>query len=64
MNDGEWMANSTMMAIMGRSAAYTGQSVTWDEALNSDQMAGPSADEFAWDLRWAGPGVAIPGRNQ
>jgi predicted dehydrogenase len=64
MNDGEWMTNSTMMAIMGRTAAYTGQSVTWNEALNSDQMAGPSADEFAWDLRWAGPGVAIPGRNQ
>ena len=29
------MATSTLLAIMGRMAAYTGQQVTWEQALNS-----------------------------
>lgn len=61
MNDGEWMANSTMMAILGRMAAYSGQTVTWEEAFHSDHGAGPAADEFSWDLKWKGPGIAKPG---
>ncbi|MFT4550235.1 MAG: putative dehydrogenase, partial [Verrucomicrobiales bacterium] len=37
VNDGEWMAHSTMLAIMGRMAAYTGKKITWEQALNSKQ---------------------------
>ena len=33
MNDGEWMANSTMIAILGRMVAYTGQTITWEQSL-------------------------------
>ncbi len=33
INDGIQMTNSTMMAILGRMAAYTGQTLTWDQAL-------------------------------
>ena len=41
INDGTWMASSTMLAIMGRMAAYTGQEVTWDMALNSKEQLVP-----------------------
>ncbi len=35
--DADWAANSTLMAIMGRMAAYTGQAITWEQALNSTE---------------------------
>ena len=35
LNDGVRMARSTMLAIMGRMAAYTGKEITWEEALTS-----------------------------
>jgi myo-inositol 2-dehydrogenase / D-chiro-inositol 1-dehydrogenase len=34
-NEGDYGATSTMTAIMGRMATYTGKVVTWDECLNS-----------------------------
>ena len=46
INNGEWMAKSTLMAIMGRMATYTGQSITWDMALNSKEDMTPPAYEF------------------
>jgi predicted dehydrogenase len=35
-NEGEYGAHSTMTAIMGRMATYTGQVITWEDALNSN----------------------------
>jgi predicted dehydrogenase len=35
-NEGEWAAHSTLTAILGRMASYSGRIVTWDEALKSD----------------------------
>ena len=32
INNGEYMAKSTLLAIMGRMAAYTGKTITWDDA--------------------------------
>jgi predicted dehydrogenase len=46
INNGEWMAKSSLMAIMGRMATYTGQVITWDMALNSKEDLTPSAYEF------------------
>ena len=40
--DGDWMCTSTLMAIMGRMAAYTGQTVTWEQALNSKESLVPA----------------------
>jgi myo-inositol 2-dehydrogenase/D-chiro-inositol 1-dehydrogenase len=58
INDGVWMANSTMMAIMGRMAAYSGQVVTWEQALAADEDWTPP--EYALgDLDV--PPVALPG---
>jgi len=36
LNEGRQVAESTLCAIMGRMAAYTGQEITWEKALNSD----------------------------
>jgi predicted dehydrogenase len=46
INNGEWMAKSTLMAIMGRMATYTGQAITWDMAMNSKEDLTPPAYEF------------------
>ena len=46
INDGEWMTKSTLMAIMGRMATYTGQLVTWDMLLNSKENLAPLKYEF------------------
>ena len=59
--DGVRMANSTMLGIWGRMVAYTGQSLTWEEALNSNEVLGPKIDEYSWDLEWPLMDVAKPG---
>jgi myo-inositol 2-dehydrogenase / D-chiro-inositol 1-dehydrogenase len=61
MNDGERMANSTMVAILGRMVAYSGQTLLWDDAINSNQTLGPSHDEYDWNFKYAPPPIAIPG---
>ena len=59
INNGEYMAKSTLLAIMGRMAAYTGQEITWDMALNSqDDLSPPRYD---WDVALPVPPVATPG---
>jgi hypothetical protein len=58
INDGVRMAQSTLMAIMGRMAAYTGQEITWEAALNSREDLTPPRYELG-DLPVAP--VALPG---
>jgi len=62
INNGDYMAKSTLMAIMGRMAAYTGQVVTFDKALNSKDRLGPQGDpsEYPWGDLEEEP-VARPG---
>jgi myo-inositol 2-dehydrogenase/D-chiro-inositol 1-dehydrogenase len=59
INDGEFMAHSTLTAIMGRMAAYTGKRITWDEALNSTEKLGP--DTYSFDMKPPVVEVAKPG---
>jgi len=59
MNDGEWMAQSTMMGIMGRMVAYTGQTITYEEALNSTEKLGP--DHMDENTEFTELPVARPG---
>jgi predicted dehydrogenase len=61
MNDGVWMANSTMLAILGRMVAYTGQTLSWDQALQSNEVLGPRTEDYSWNLKWDGPPIAKPG---
>jgi myo-inositol 2-dehydrogenase / D-chiro-inositol 1-dehydrogenase len=42
INNGDYMCKSTMMAIMGRMAAYTGQKITWEQAWNSQEVLMPA----------------------
>jgi myo-inositol 2-dehydrogenase/D-chiro-inositol 1-dehydrogenase len=59
VNDGEFMAHSTLLAIMARMAAYTGKRVTWDEAMNSTEKLGP--DSYSFDMKPPVVEVARPG---
>jgi predicted dehydrogenase len=59
INDGKRLATSTMLAIMGRMAAYTGQEVTWDQALNSQEKLGP--ESLDWQGSFEPPPLAKPG---
>jgi predicted dehydrogenase len=62
MNDGDWMTQSTLMAIMGRMAAYTGQEVTWEQALNSTEQLVPG--NLDWDMTLPIAPMAIPGTTR
>jgi predicted dehydrogenase len=46
VNDGLYASRSSLLAIMGRMAAYTGQVITWDQALNSKQELVPA--QLTW----------------
>jgi len=68
-SDAENGAKSTMTAIIGRLATYSGQVVNWDEALKSDISLMPK--EFSWsalplvlpDANGFYP-IAIPGKTK
>ena len=62
INDGVWMAHSTLMALMGRMAAYTGKEISWDEALNSQQKLVP--DNLTWDMELPIRPMAMPGKTK
>jgi myo-inositol 2-dehydrogenase/D-chiro-inositol 1-dehydrogenase len=59
INDGERMAHSTLMGIMGRMAAYTGQEITWEQAMSSQEKIVP--DEFDWKMKLPIAPMAVPG---
>ena len=44
--EGRMVAESTLTAIMGRMATYSGREVTWEQALADDQRWGPETYEF------------------
>src|SRR5216683_3408295 len=46
INNGDYMTKSTLMAIMGRMATYTGQVITWEQAMNSTEDLTPAKYEF------------------
>ncbi|MGP0067601.1 MAG: Gfo/Idh/MocA family oxidoreductase [Isosphaeraceae bacterium] len=58
INNGEHAANSTLLALMGRTAAYTGLVVTPDMVLNSKEDLSPPKYEFGPLIT---PGVPVPG---
>ena len=58
INNGDYMARSTAMAILGRVASYTGKRMTWDQVVNSQE-------NFELNQYALGPApdfpVAVPG---
>ena len=61
LNEGQRIAESTLTAIMGREAAYTGKVITFEDALNSDQDLMPDLMDFT-DMPT--PPVPVPGRTR
>ena len=68
-NEGDYGISSTMTAILGRIATYSGQVVTWDEAMQSETDLQPK--RYAWDAQppvKPGPdglyACAMPGRTK
>lgn len=61
-NEAEYGALSTMTAIFGRMCTYSGQRITWDQALNSSVDLGPK--QYAWDAEPPEPKVAVPGQTK
>lgn len=60
LNEAEQVARSTMVAIMGRMAAYSGKDVTWEQAMASNEVLMPESVEFG--PREQAP-VAVPGKT-
>ena len=62
INEAEHVAKSTLIAVMGRTAAYTGQEVVWDDIMVSKEHLGPT--EYAMgpvDLKAV---VPVPGTGE
>jgi myo-inositol 2-dehydrogenase/D-chiro-inositol 1-dehydrogenase len=62
INNGVRLAHSTMAAIMGRMAAYTGEEITWEQALNSEERLVP--EHLTWDMNLPVAPMAMPGQNK
>jgi predicted dehydrogenase len=62
INAGSRVPNSAMMAIMGRMAAYTGQIVTWKDAINAKEDLFPK--DFNLKAAMETPEVAVPGKTK
>jgi predicted dehydrogenase len=60
INNTHYMCYSTLLGLLGRMAAYTGATVTWDQLMASQERLGPK--EYAWtDVEEQT--VAIPGKT-
>ena len=60
INNGVYMSQSTLAAIMARMSAYSGKVVTWDEALNDKTSFTPP--QYVLGPREVDP-IAIPGET-
>ncbi len=59
--DAERMARSTLMGLMGRMAAYTGEEITWERMLKSKENLFPA--HLDWNGTLAIAPMAIPGKT-
>jgi predicted dehydrogenase len=71
INSGDYMADSTLIAIMGQISCYTGQEVTWEQINQSGFAYLPRPEDCRDDMEspaQPGPGgsypVFIPGRTK
>ena len=60
LHNGDRMCNSTLMAIMGRIAGYTGREITWDQALNSQEKLVPEITD-GWNSPVEFRDIPLPG---
>ena len=62
INDGPRTARTSLMSIMGRMAAYTGQEITWDQAMHSQESLVP--DRLDWTTKIDLTPIAMPGKTR
>jgi myo-inositol 2-dehydrogenase/D-chiro-inositol 1-dehydrogenase len=62
VNNGQRLAYSSLTAIMGRMAAYTGQEITWEQALNSEEKLVP--EHLDWNMNLPVQPIAMPGQTK
>jgi len=67
----DYMANSTMVAILGQMACYSGKQITWEDACKSNFTFGPSEAEADFNMKppkTPGPDgnypIAVPGKTK
>lgn len=61
INDGDRMIHSTMMAIMGRMSAHTGQLITWEQAMAANEDLYVNEGGLSWDESYEPHPVPTPG---
>jgi len=61
LNEARQVAESTLTAIMGRMAGYTGQEITWDQAMKSEETLAPTKLEFG---KVDVAPIAVPGKTR
>ena len=57
------LADSSLVAVMGRMAAYSGQKVTWKFVTEESQLD-LFPKHLAWDAALPKPTHAVPGRTK
>jgi myo-inositol 2-dehydrogenase/D-chiro-inositol 1-dehydrogenase len=62
INDGKRMCTSTLLALMGRMAAYTGKEISWEQALNSKESLVP--EKLDWEMKLTAAPMPMPGRTR
>ena len=50
LNCGDYMARSTLVAVMGQLSCYSGKQVTWDQVSKSDYCFAPKPEDCTWDM--------------
>jgi len=61
VNDGDFMVNSTLLAIWAKLSAYTGRRLTLDQIMSSTEELGPRPDSYTWNLEPDNLPIAKPG---
>jgi predicted dehydrogenase len=61
LNEGEYGAYSSLVAIMGRMCTYSGKMLTWEQVLNAPVNLMPK--ELSWTAPPPVPHIAIPGQT-
>ena len=50
INCGDYMARSTLIAVMGQLACYSGKELTWEQVAKSDFFFAPNVDDVRLDM--------------
>ena len=61
INEAEHVAHATLTAVMGRTAAYTGKEVKWEEIMDSPERLGPT--EYSMGPVAIKAEVPVPGNS-